>query len=149
MKNRFLGFLVAFVVSLAIIAGADVYWLRHTPVVKAQNAPLNLTMGTTVTANIYGGQNYFYLLVSGGNVTTFNLVNQNAAGTSFPYLPGIITIVFQQDGVGSRTVGFGTMFATAVIPTVFATASKYTMMQFQYDTVSGLYYPLSTTALHN
>lgn len=140
MKNRFLAVVFTLVAGIAFML---------QPQATAQNAPNNLTMGTTVTANVYGGQTYFYLLVSGGNVTTFNLVNQNAAGTSFPFNPGVITIVFQQDGTGSRTVGFGTMFATAVIPTVFATANKFTVMQFQYDTASGLWFPLSTAALHN
>lgn len=143
MRNRILGVVVA----LALFAGGA-FLIRPRPA-RAQNAPFGLTMGTTVTANVYGGQNYFFLLVSGGNVTTLNLVNQNAAGTASPFNPGIVTIVFQQDGTGSRTVGFGTMFATAVIPTVFATANKFTVMQFYYDSASGLWFPLSSVALHN
>lgn len=149
MKNRIVSFMSAFVLSLAVIAGGGYVWVHRTPVARAQNAPAGLTMGTTVTANIYGGQNYFYLLISGGNVTTFNLVNQNAAGTTATTNPQVVTIIFQQDGTGSRTVGFGTMFATAVIPTVFATASKFTVMQFYYDSASALWFPLSTAAIHN
>lgn len=143
MTRRILA--VLFLVTL--IAGGA--WTYRPKAARAQNAPAGLTMGTTVTANIYGGQNYFYLLISGGNVTTFNLVNQNAAGTAAISNPQVVTIVFQQDGTGSRTVGFGTMFATAVIPTVFATANKFTVMQFYYDTASALWYPLSTAAVHN
>lgn len=139
--------ILAVALSLALILGA--VWLEHPRHARAQNAPFGLTMGTTVTANVYGGQNYFYLVLTGGNVTTFNLTNTNAAGAAFPFNPGVVTIIFQQDGTGSRTVGFGTMFATAVIPTVFATASKFTVMQFYYDSASGLWFPLSTTALHN
>lgn len=147
MNKRILGFLCA--VALVIAPVVAMLWMQHTPIARAQNAPNGLTMGTTVTANIYGGQNYFYLLISGGNVTTFNLVNQNAAGTAAITNPQVVTIVFQQDGTGTRTVGFGTMFATATIPVVFATANKFTVMQFYYDTASALWYQLSTAAVHN
>lgn len=143
MKTRIL--VVALSLAL-ILTGA---WIGNPYRAHAQNTPQGLTMGTTVTANVYGGQTYFYLLVSGGNVTTFNLVCQNAAAATCQFNPGVVTIVFQQDGTGSRTVGFGTMFATAVIPTVFATASKFTVMQFYYDSASGLWFPLSSVALHN
>jgi hypothetical protein len=135
--------------AVAILLGAVGVTLIPHRTVHAQNTPYNLTMGTTVNANIYGGQNYFYLLISGGNVTTFNIINQTAGGTTVPSYPGVVTVVFQQDGTGSRTVGWGTMFATATIPTVTATANKYCVMQFYYDTQSGLWFPLSTAAIHN
>lgn len=135
--------------TLVLICGAGAHYFLKVHPAHAQNAPSGLTMGTTVNANIYGGQTYFYLLVSGGNVTTFNIINQNAAGTTVQSNPQIVTIVFQQDSSGSRTVGFGTMFATATIPTVTATANKYCVMQFFYESASGLWYPLSTAAIHN
>lgn len=138
------------VITLALLAGG-VLLNRPSQVVHAQNAPTGLTMGTTVTANTFAGTNYFYLLVSGGNVTTFNLVCQSPAVTPVTcgFNPGVVTIVFQQDGTGSRTVGFGTMFATAVIPTLNSGANKFTVMQFFYDSASGLWFPLSSVALHN
>ena len=140
--------ILAVALALALFAAGVSLIRPHRA--NAQNNPASLTMGTTVTANIYGGQNYFYLLVSGGNVTTFNLVNQNAAGTSVPFIPQVITVVFQQDGTGSRTVGFGTMFSAAAVPTILVTANKYTVVQFYYDTQSQLWYSLAgTTVIHN
>lgn len=137
-------------VTLSIVLVFAAAWVAHPHRARAQNAPQGLTMGTTVNANVYGGQTYFYLLISGGNVTTFNIVNQNAAGTSFPFNPGTITVVFQQDSSGSRTVGWGTMFATAVIPTVLVTANKYTICTFEYDSVSQLWYSTTAaTVVHN
>lgn len=144
MKNKILAVLLAVAV---VTVGA--FLIRPSQVVHAQNAPAGLVMGTTVNANVYGGQTYFYLLLTGGNVTTFNIVNQNAAGTTATSNPQVVTVVFQQDGTGSRTVGFGTMFATATIPAVFITANKFTIMQFYYDSASALWYPLSTAAVHN
>jgi hypothetical protein len=139
--------ILAVAISLVLILCA--YFAVHPRHARAQNTPFGLTMGTTVNANIYGGQTYFYLLISGGNVTTFNITNTNAAGTAFPPNPQTVTVIFQQDATGSRTVGWGTMFATAVIPTVTATANKYCVMQFYYDSASALWYPLSTAAIHN
>jgi len=138
-------------VLLAIVLIVGVGYFLHVRQAHAQNTPSQLTMGTTVNANVYGGQTYFYLGLVGGNVTTFNIVSQNAAGTVVtPYNPGVVTIVFQQDATGSRTVGWGTMIATAVIPTVLVTANKYTVIQFYYDTQSQLWYSLSAaTVIHN
>lgn len=139
MKKR----IFAVVLAAALIT-VGAFLIRPSRVVHAQNAPAGLTMGTTVTANVYGGQTYFYLLLSGGNVTTFNLVNQNAAGSSYPFNPGQVTIVFQQDGTGSRTVGFGSMFAAAALPTVTATANKFSVCVIQYDSASGLWYAVAS-----
>ena len=140
--------ILAVAIALALFAAGVSVIRPHLS--HAQNTAQGLTMGTTVTANTYGGQNYFYLLISGGNVTTFNLVCQNAAGTTCTSNPGVVTVVFQQDGTGSRTVGWGSMFATAVIPTVLVTANKYTIVQFYYDSTSGLWYSLSAaTVIHN
>lgn len=137
MKNRIFAVLAALVLIVGVSA------TLHVRKAHAQATANGLTMGTTVTANVYGGANYFYLLISGGNVTTFNIVNQNAAGTSFPLPVGDITVVFQQDGTGSRTVGWGTMIAAAATPTLSATANKYTVVRLAYDTTSGLYYTIA------
>ena len=141
--------ILAVALALALFAAGVSLIRPHRA--NAQNTPSQLVMGTTVNANVYGGQNYFYLDLVGGNVTTFNIISQNAAGTvTTPVNPGVVTVVFQQDGTGSRTVGWGTMFATAVIPTVLVTANKYTIVQFYYDTQSGLWYSLSAaTVIHN
>jgi len=142
--------ILAVVFAVALVCGVGTHYFLKVHPAHAQNAPQGLTMGTTVNANVYGGQTYFYLLISGGNVTTFNIVNTNAAGAASPFNPGTITVVFQQDGSGSRTVGWGTMFATAVIPTVLVTANKYTIIQFEYDSASGLWYSASAaTVVHN
>jgi hypothetical protein len=103
--------------------------------------PYNLTMGSTVTANVSGGQDYFYLLLSGGNVTTFSFTNsdQQSAET--------VIVVFQQDGTGSRTVGWATNIVNT--PTIYATANKYTIVKFTYDVQSQLWFADSATANHN
>lgn len=107
------------------------------------NAPQGLTMGTTVTANTAFGQDYFFLLLSGGNVTTFNIATGNADTQNAE----VITVVFQQDGTGSRTVGYGTMIAAAAVPTVTSTANKFTVVQFFFDIASQLWYTISSA--HN
>ena len=113
--------------------------LGLAPLTKAQNMPTGLTMGTTVNANISAGQTYFYLLLSGGSVTTFNFTSN----TGNPVNPQLITVVFQQDSSGSRTVGYGSMFSSAATCAPNATANKYTICTFFYDSASQLWYNLA------
>lgn len=103
--------------------------------------PTNLTMGATVTANIQGGQNYFYLLLSGGNVTTFSFATSDVQNAE------VVTVVFQQDGTGSRTVGWAANIVNT--PTILATANKYTIVKFTFDVASQLWFADSATANHN
>lgn len=103
--------------------------------------PLNLLFGATVTANVSFGQDYFYLLLNGGNVTTFSFSNNDQQAAQ------AVTVVFQQDGVGSRTVGFATNIVGA--PALASGASKYTLVQFVYDVASQLWIATSASTAHN
>lgn len=133
MRKRIL----AVVFMLAVLVGG--HFAIKPRMARAQNSPNGLTMGTTVTASTAAGANYFYLLLSGGNVTTFSFSNP-AVQT-----PGIVTVVFQQDSTGSRTVGWATNILST--PTITSTANKYTVVQFFYDSASQGWYTMATA--HN
>lgn len=122
--------------------------LSFTPVVKAQNAPTTLPFAATVNATVTPATNYFYLLLNGGNVTTFSLVTPNDShGFATVQLPMQVIVIFQQDATGSRTVGFATNIKGS--PTINATASSYTMVVYQYDSASGFWYAISASTAHS
>lgn len=139
MRKRLL--LIA-ALAAAVLAGGLFTSLRHEQSVHAQgNFPVYLPNAATVTANTASGNNYFYTLLT-GNITTFSLTpatGQQAAG--------VVTVIFQQDGTGSRTVGWATNIPATC--TVLATANKFTVCQFYFDVVSNLWYAVSPSTAHN
>lgn len=118
---------------LSVIAS---FALMLAPLAQAQNT---LTFGTTVTANVTNGIDYFYILLT-GNVTTFSFSFGNEGAK-----PVLVTLIVQQDATGSRTIGWATNVCST--PTLTSTANKYTFIQFQYDTASACWYNTATT--HN
>jgi hypothetical protein len=92
--------------------------------------PINIPFSATPTVEVSAGRDYFYLLLT-GNVTTFSFSNVDVQNAEE------VIVMFQQDGTGSRTVGFAANIFGA---TVSGTANKYTMCIFQYDTASNSWY---------
>jgi hypothetical protein len=88
--------------------------------------PVQLTMGATVTATITGGANYFYLALSGGNVTTFSFTNSDTQN------PEKVWVVMKQDS-SARTVGFASNIVNNSL-VVSTTINSTTVMEFFYDT---------------
>lgn len=120
-------FIVALLLALSL-------FLAPMAPLRAQQGqfPVQLTMGTTVTCDTDYGQHYFYLKVSGGNVTTFQF------SSTAPQQAEDVTVVFQQDSNGSRTVGLASnIYGTLNID---STANSFSYAKFSYDVVSQSWY---------
>ena len=88
--------------------------------------PVQLTMGTTVAATLTGGACYFYLALSGGNVTTLSFTTADVQN------PETVWLVIKQDS-SARTVGFASNIITNSL-VVSTTINSTTVMEFFYDT---------------
>lgn len=119
--------LASLVLALALVlAPASIL----APAAQAQSGqyPVSLTMGTAVSASVDAGQRYFTLLVSAGNVTTFQFTSVS------PIQAGSVLVAFQQDDTGSRTIGLATNIKGTL--TFNSTANSVTLARFTYDVVS-------------
>lgn len=126
-----------------ILSLLAVLFLSLVPSAKAQNTPVFLPYATTVNANLSGGQTYFYLLLNGGNVTTFSFT-RNAGD---PFNSMLVTVVFQQDNSGSRTVGVATNIKGT--PTINTAGNSFTVVTYFYDVISGNWYAISASTAHS